>query len=63
MTLAHYLYIPGIFLLGLLVGYIVRDRVQGALASDASEREQREAAREARARARAKAGSDPTNRA
>lgn len=53
MTLAHYLYIPAIFLLGVLVGYIVRDRVQGALAEGRQEQEERAKARAARARARA----------
>lgn len=52
MTLAHYLYIPAIFLLGVLVGYIVRDRVQGALAEKNQEQEERAKARAARARAR-----------
>lgn len=52
MTLAHYLYIPAIFLLGVLVGYIVRDRVQGALAEKDEEQKARAKARDARARAR-----------
>lgn len=53
ITLAHYLYIPGIFLLGALVGYIVRDRVQHSLADQRQELDQRAAARAARAKARA----------
>lgn len=52
ITLAHYLYIPGIFLLGALVGYIVRDRVQKVLAEQQQEQDQRAAARAARAKAR-----------
>lgn len=57
MTLAHYLYIPAIFLLGVLVGYIVRDRVQGALAEGRQEQEERAKARAARARARSQQSS------
>lgn len=57
MTLAHYLYIPAIFLLGVLVGYIVRDRVQGALSESNQEKEARAKARAARARARDQAQS------
>lgn len=55
MTLGHFLYIPGVFLLGILVGYILGGR---AAASSAADRDQ--VARRAAAR-RARSGSESTH--
>lgn len=53
MTLGHFIYIPGMILLGVLVGYVLAGRVARSEKSIASEDDARSAARRARARARA----------
>jgi hypothetical protein len=52
MTLGHFIYIPGILLLGIVIGYVLGGRRAELEASDAAEKDQRKAAREARRRAR-----------
>ena len=52
MTLGHFIYIPGIFLLGLLIGYILRSKVADAARNEAVEISNRRRAREARRQAR-----------
>ncbi len=54
MTLGHFIYIPGMILLGMLIGYVLAGRVARSHKSMASEEDARSAARRARARARAK---------
>ncbi len=52
MTLAHFLYIPGMVLLGAVVGYIFGSRATAASFEDQHEKTQRRAARDARRRVR-----------
>ena len=52
MTLGHFLYIPGVLVLGLVIGYVFGGRATATLDADQKEREQRRAARRARAAAR-----------
>jgi hypothetical protein len=52
MTLGHFLYIPGVLVLGLVIGYVFGGRAAATLDADREEREQRRAARRARAAAR-----------
>jgi proteasome assembly chaperone (PAC2) family protein len=51
MTLGHFIYIPGILLLGIIIGYVMGGRAAAAVKEDRAERDQRKAAREARRRA------------
>ena len=48
MTLGHFLYIPGVLLLGVLVGYILGGRAAAAGAADRELQARRTAARKAR---------------
>ena len=52
MTLGHFIYIPGILLLGIVIGYVLGGRKAALEAGEAAEKDQRRAAREARRRAR-----------
>jgi len=52
MTLGHFIYIPGMLLLGLVIGFILGGRRAELAAGDAAEKDERKAAREARRRAR-----------
>lgn len=52
MTLAHFLYIPGILFLGMVIGYVLGGRAAEVARSDAGEKDERRAARDARRRAR-----------
>lgn len=52
MTLGHFIYIPGILLLGIVIGYILASRHAALSADEAAEKDKRRAAREARRRAR-----------
>ncbi len=52
MTLGHFIYIPGILLLGIVIGFILGARKAELAKADAQEKDQRRAAREARRRAR-----------
>ena len=53
MTLGHFLYIPGVLLLGLVIGYVLGGRSAAVNDTDARARDLRREAREARRRARA----------
>jgi hypothetical protein len=52
MTLGHFIYIPGILLLGIVIGFVLAGRKAELAKGDQVEKDQRRAAREARARAR-----------
>ena len=52
MTLGHFVYIPGILLLGVVIGYVLGGRAASVQSADSEERDRRRAAREARRRAR-----------
>jgi hypothetical protein len=52
MTLGHFIYIPGMILLGAVIGYVLSGRVQRSTRGRAIEDDQRSVARRARARAR-----------
>ncbi|PRQ04928.1 hypothetical protein [Enhygromyxa salina] len=52
MTLGHFIYIPGILLLGIVIGYVIGGRRAELAADDQGEKDQRKAARDARRRAR-----------
>ncbi len=51
MTLGHFLYIPGMLLLGVLIGYVLGGRAAAAGAADRELRDRRAAARKARSAA------------
>lgn len=53
MTLAHFIYIPGILLVGLVIGYVLGGRAEQMQRADRDERDQRRDARRARRRAAA----------
>jgi hypothetical protein len=48
MTLAHFVYIPGVLLLGIVIGYILGGRAAMAARTEANERDRRKEARRAR---------------
>lgn len=52
MTLGHFLYIPGILVLGIVIGYVLGGRAAAAADADRAEKDLRRAARRARAAAR-----------
>ena len=52
MTLGHFIYIPGMLLLGIVIGYVLGGRKAELAAGDQIEKDQRKAARDARRRAR-----------
>ena len=47
MTLGHFLYIPGVLCLGLLIGYILGGRAAEVARADADQQARRRAARQA----------------
>lgn len=49
MTSAHFIYIPGIFLLGIVIGYILGGRAAEANKAEAAHKQARRDARRARA--------------
>ena len=51
MTLGHFIYIPGILLLGIVIGFVIGGRKAELAKGDQSEKDQRRAARDARRRA------------
>lgn len=53
MTLGHFIYIPGILLLGIIIGYVLGGRAAQTVAQDREDRDKRRAAREARRNAQA----------
>ncbi|KIG15040.1 hypothetical protein DB30_06072 [Enhygromyxa salina] len=52
MTLGHFIYIPGMLLLGIVIGYVIGGRKAELAAGDQADKDQRKAARDARRRAR-----------
>lgn len=48
MTSAHFIYIPGVFVLGTVIGYVLGGRAAQSAKEEASLREQRRAARRSR---------------
>jgi hypothetical protein len=52
MTLGHFIYIPGILLLGIVIGFVLGARKAELAKGDQLEKDQRRDAREARRRAR-----------
>jgi len=52
VTLGHFFYIPGVLLLGVVIGYVLGGRAIAAAAGDRAELERRQAARRAREAAR-----------
>ncbi len=52
MTLGHFIYIPGMILLGALLGYLLASRTAEIARREGKERDARRAAREARHEAR-----------
>jgi hypothetical protein len=48
MTLAHFVYIPGVLLVGLVIGWILGGRAARSARADADQRDRRRAARAAR---------------
>ncbi len=59
MTLGHFLYIPGILCLGILIGYILGGRAAEVAKADREADRQRSAARRARAAAATMADKPP----
>ena len=51
MTLAHFVYIPGVLLVGIVIGYVLGGRAAMAAQADRRHRDQRRIARQARAEA------------
>jgi hypothetical protein len=52
MTLGHFIYIPGILLLGIVIGFVLGGRKAELARAEAEDKDRRKAAREARRRAR-----------
>lgn len=48
MTLAHFVYIPGLLLIGIVIGYVLGGRAAEAARADAVEKDRRREARRAR---------------
>ncbi|MEM7157803.1 MAG: hypothetical protein AAF799_33495 [Myxococcota bacterium] len=55
MTLAHFIYIPGIVLLGVAIGYVLGGRAAEMARAEKADKDKRRAAREEARRARARA--------
>lgn len=51
MTTGHFIYIPGILLLGIVIGFVLGGRKAELARSEQAEKDERRAAREARRRA------------
>jgi hypothetical protein len=51
MTTGHFIYIPGILLIGIVIGFVLGARKAELARSEQSEKDERRAAREARRRA------------
>ncbi|GEM_PF-904716 len=52
MTLGHFIYIPGMLMLGIVIGFVLGARKAELASSQDEEKDQRRAARDARRRAR-----------
>ncbi len=48
MTLAHFIYIPGVLLVGIVIGYILGGRAAEGARAEAEDKDRRRAARRAR---------------
>jgi hypothetical protein len=59
MTLAHFIYIPGVFLLGIVLGYILGGRAAELAKAEADDKTQRRNARLEARRARDRAAEPP----
>ena len=51
MTLAHFVYIPGVFLLGIVIGYVLGGRAAEMVKGEAADKGSRRSARRARRQA------------
>jgi gas vesicle protein len=51
MTTGHFIYIPGILLIGIVIGFVLGGRKAELARDDQGEKDERRAAREARRRA------------
>jgi hypothetical protein len=51
MTTGHFIYIPGILLIGIVIGFVLGGRKAELARGEQSEKDERRAAREARRRA------------
>lgn len=59
MTLGHFIYIPGMLLLGIVIGFVLGGRKAELARADAEDKDRRKAARDARRRARAETTDRP----
>jgi hypothetical protein len=48
MTLAHFVYIPGLLIIGIVIGYVLGGRAVEAARADAADKDRRREARRAR---------------
>ncbi|EDM74529.1 hypothetical protein PPSIR1_01252 [Plesiocystis pacifica SIR-1] len=58
MTLAHFIYIPGMILLGAVIGFVLGGRKAELARDEQADKDRRRAARDARRKAR-EGGADP----
>lgn len=58
MTLGHFIYIPGILLVGVVIGYVLGGRSASLAREDQAERDAAKAARDRARQARERAKSD-----
>lgn len=58
MTLAHFIYIPGIVLVGMAIGYVLGGRAAEMARAEKADKDKRRAARDEARRARARARSE-----
>lgn len=58
MTLAHFIYIPGILVFGIVVGYVLGGRAAQMAQAEQDDKAQRRQAREAARRARDRAATE-----
>jgi hypothetical protein len=59
MTLGHFLYIPGVLCLGLLIGYILGGRAAEVARADRDEQARRRAARQSARQSRTESDAGP----
>ncbi|MEM9459891.1 MAG: hypothetical protein AAGF11_37290 [Myxococcota bacterium] len=58
MTLAHFIYIPGVLIFGIVVGYVLGGRAAQMAQAEQEDKAQRRQAREAARRARDRAAKE-----
>ena len=63
MTLAHFIYIPGVLLVGLVIGYVLGGRAEQMQRAERSDRDKRREARQARQARRRAAEAEDEQRA